>query len=159
MDALDDLPVTKRQLLGIVLGVVAVLMIAFPVLADTMLTETYENEYNTSATIVEENNSSMNIGVDPGANLHFGRTTAGVGMRKFVNINVTGPTYFVADVSGNISEYITPETGLYIKEDTEVQVEFKSNQTGYYEGTIRLQTQLATSSLGARWLKIKSLLS
>lgn len=159
MRALDDLPVTRKQLLGIALGLVAVLLIAIPVVADTMLTETYSNTYNTSAKVVEANESSESIGVDPGANLDFGRTTAGVGMRKFVNINVTGPTYFVADVSGNISEHLTPETGLYLEENEEIEIEFRTNRTGYYEGTVRLQTQIATSSVGARWLRIKSLLS
>lgn len=132
-------------------------MIATPLALEYFTLEERTNVYSSQVQVNQlSNNSSLNVGLDAGRNLDFGVVPAGTNVTKKIRLSSSKPSLVRIEVRGNISEYLYFDERFLLDGEKTLEIEIDPEDQGNYSGEVEIKIQTANSSLGEKWLNIKS---
>ena len=138
-----------------VIGIIVVLLLAVPAVADRTLLEKNSISYDLSAEIVKRK-QNISVGVDAGNNMNFGKVPKQNNITKFINISAKTGYKIEIETEGNISEQLRYRDEL-LKDGgaSKIPVELIGNRIGNYTGSMKLTITTPKNMPGERWLKIR----
>lgn len=140
---------------------VAALIGAAPFVISQTSVETQNVEFKPQAnvTIVDNSTENVSLGVAPGGEgLDFGQMPlqATKRARKTVKLNSSKKALALTTSSGNISEFLEYEEKIYFEGLKEVEIKFRADEPGYYNGTLRMKILTPKNEVGKKWLDLRS---
>lgn len=139
-----------------VIGIIIVLLLAVPAVANRTLLDSQIINYNMSAEIVRRK-QNISVGVDAGKNMNFGKVPKQNNITKFINISAKDPYHIKVDTDGNITEQLRYRDELLKKEggSSSISVELIGNKVGNFTGNLKLTVTTPKYGPGERWLSIR----
>lgn len=132
-------------------------MLATPLVLEYFTLEERTNVYSSQVQVNQPaNNSSLNIGLDAGRNLDFGVVPEGTNVTKKIRLVSSKPSLVTVEARGNISEYLYFDERFLLDGEKIFTIEIDPEDQGNYSGEVEIKIQTANSSLGEKWINIKS---
>lgn len=146
----------ERAITTVVVVSLAVIVGATPLVLDSYLLETHENDFSMNGTIyMPENINDTTIRGDFDPKLSYGEIPAGLISEKSLDLSTDRPTLTAFSIEGNMSEAVDHPRYFYQEGSEEVEFAFNSTEPGYYEGELQMKTWRAEEGVGGRWLGVR----
>jgi hypothetical protein len=112
--------------------------------------------FDTNATILDSNNNSgtLDVGIATGQGMSFGEFDARFNKTKTLNLSAGSPALVKVSAKGNISEYLKYKKTHLFENRTHINFEMIGNQSGFYDGEIRLDMVIAQNKWGEKWINL-----
>ena len=80
----------------------------------------------------------------------------GTNVTKKIRLSSTRPSIVSVSARGNISEYLHFDEKFVLDGEETLTIEINPEDQGNYSGEVEIKIQTANSSLGEKWINIKS---
>ncbi|MFB6115976.1 MAG: hypothetical protein ABEK10_00550 [Candidatus Nanosalina sp.] len=146
----------KQKIAGMIL-VLAGLMI-FALSGLEMTVEERTNKYRTSVSVysLDNNSSSVKVGVNAGRNLNFGRVPEGTNVTKKIRVSTSAPSKVSIQASGNISKYLEYPKKVMVEGKKTIRIKINPESSGNFSGTLTMEIKVPNGEIGKKWMKIRS---
>ena len=145
----------RITLISISIVVLSGLVGASPFILDQQTVNFQNNNFNTSASIINNTGNNTTLGLNADANLDFGDIPQGSNATKFINMSSDRKSILKMESEGNISNYLEYEDLMYFEGNRRIELEMKGRDPGNYTGNVSLSFEIPESRLGQRWLDLK----
>lgn len=126
-----------------------------PFMLDEYSLNLQENNFNTSASVINDTGNNTSLGLNADANLDFGDIPQGSNATKFINMSSDRKAILAIGSEGNISDHLEYEDLMYFDGDKRIELEMKGREVGNYTGNVSLRFEVPENRVGQRWLDLK----
>ena len=145
----------RISLISILIVILSGLVGASPFIIDQYSLNFQNNDFNTSAIIINDTGNNTTLGLNSDANLNFGEIPQGSNATKFINMSSERRSVLKIESEGNITDYLEYEELMYFKGTKEIELEIKGREPGNYTGNLSLRFEIPKSQVGRYWLDLK----
>lgn len=114
-----------------------------------------EKSYDVNATILEgKEDGRVTAGIAAGHGLSFGKFNSVFNKTKSLNLSSRNTALVKVSSEGNISNKLNYREKHFFEGKTQIPIEMSVNESGYFNGTVKLDIKVARSKWGEGWLEL-----